>query len=255
MKKTSLLIFVILLISCGNEEDPIYIPETVKIIETVTVEVTKVVEKEKIIYLDATYNPEPTWTPTPTPIAEPTWTPTPSPIAGVTWTPTPTPIAEPTWTPTPTPSPAATWTPTPTPTQTPINWEYYLAGILVTPTPRPAATWTPTPTPSPAATWTPTPTPTPLPPGDLGYELTSFTFTYNIQNIGEVITVGIPADKSPIVDQNQNNDLTDEIKFNDSNYSVLSVTHKKGASSEVTFVAVTPTGVTNISITFYTTKK
>ena len=222
---------MIFLISCGNEEDPIYIPETVKIIETVTVEVTKVVEKEKIIYLDATYNPEPTWTPTPTP------------IAGVPWTPTPTPI------------PAATWTPTPTPTQTPINWEYYVDGILVTPTPRPPATWTPTATPIPAATWTPTPTPTPLPPGDLGYELTSFTFTYNIQNIGEVITVGIPADKSPIVDQNQNNDLTDEIIFNDSNYSVLSVTHKKGASSEVTFVAVTPTGVTNISITFYTTKK
>ena len=202
---------MIFLISCGNEEDPIYIPETVKIIETVTVEVTKVVEKEKIIYLDATYNPEPTWTPTPTPIAGVPWTPTPTPIAGVTWTPTPT--------------------------------------------PSPESTWTPTPTPSPAATWTPTPTPTPLPPGDLGYELTSFTFTYNIQNIGEVITVGIPADKSPIVDQNQNNDLTDEIIFNDSNYSVLSVTHKKGASSEVTFVAVTPTGVTNISITFYTTKK
>ena len=243
MKKTLLLIFLIFLISCGNEEDPIYIPETVKIIETVTVEVTKVVEKEKIIYLDATYNPEPTWTPTPTPIAGVPWTPTPTPIAGVTWTPTPT------------PSPESTWTPTPTPTQTPINWEYYVDGILVTPTPRPPATWTPTATPIPAATWTPTPTPTPLPPGDLGYELTSFTFTYNIQNIGEVITVGIPADKSPIVDQNQNNDLTDEIIFNDSNYSVLSVTHKKGASSEVTFVAVTPTGVTNISITFYTTKK
>ena len=45
MKKTLLLIFVIFLISCGNEEDPIYIPETVKIIETVTIEVTKVVEK------------------------------------------------------------------------------------------------------------------------------------------------------------------------------------------------------------------
>ena len=243
MKKTLLLIFLIFLISCGNEENPIYIPETVKIIETVTVEVTKVVEKEKIIYLDATYNPEPTWTPTPTPSSAAIWTPTPTPSSAATWTPTPT------------PRPAATWTPTPTPTQTPINWEYYVDGILVTPTPRPAATWTPTPTPRPAATWTPTPTPTPLPPGYLGYELTSFTFTYNIQNIGEVITVGIPGDKSPIVDQNQNNDLTDEIKFNDSNYSVLSVTHKKGASSEITFVAVTPTGVTNITITFYTTKK
>ena len=71
MKKTLLLIFVIFLISCRNEEDPIYIPETIKIIETVTVEVTKVVEKEKIVYLDATYNPEPTWTPTPTPV--PVW--------------------------------------------------------------------------------------------------------------------------------------------------------------------------------------
>ena len=79
MKKYLIIIFIIFLISCRNEEDPIYIPETIKIIETVTVEVTKVVEKEKIIYLDATYNPEPTWTPTPTPIPGATWTPTPTP--------------------------------------------------------------------------------------------------------------------------------------------------------------------------------
>tara|TARA_B100000700_G_scaffold317916_1_gene410087 strand:+ start:416 stop:1057 length:642 start_codon:yes stop_codon:yes gene_type:complete len=119
MKKTLLLIFLILIYSCGKEEEPITIPETVKIIETVTVEVTKVVEKEKIVYLDATYNPEPTWTPTPVPLSMPTWTPTPVPLSVPTWTPTPTPIADATWTPTPTPKPAATWTPTPTPTPLP----------------------------------------------------------------------------------------------------------------------------------------
>ena len=248
MKKTLLIIFIIFIYGCGADEDPINIPETVKIKETVTVEVTKVVEKEKIVYLDATYNPEPTWTPTPTPVPGATWTPTPIPVPGATWTPTPT------------PKPAATWTPTPTPTvptATPINWEYFLDGVLVTPTPTPPATWTPTPTPKPAATWTPTPTPTPLPPEDLGYELTSFTFTFNIQNIGEIITVGIPVPKSPIVDHNRNDDLTDEIKIveDPQNYSVLSVTQKKDGISEVTIVGITPTGLTNITFNFYTTRK
>ena len=175
MKKTLLLIFVIFLISCGNEEDPIYIPETVKIIETVTVEVTKVVEKEKIVYLEPTYNPEPTWTPTPTP--------------------------------------------------------------------KPAATWTPT--------------PTPLPPDDLGYELTRFNFSTNIIEIGQVIIVGVPSPHSPVVDSNRNNDLIDEIKVvNDpQNYKVIGVTQKPNLVSEITLVAVTPTGITNIALDFYTTKK
>ena len=105
MKKYLIIIFTTLLISCGNKEDPIYIPETVKIIQTVTIEVTKVVEKEKIIYLDTANNPSVTLTPTPAP--------------GIPWTPTPTPRPGPTWTPTPTPKPAATWTPTPTPTPLP----------------------------------------------------------------------------------------------------------------------------------------
>ena len=233
MKKYLIIIFTIFLISCGNEEDPIYIPETVKIIETVTVEVTKVVEKEKIVYLDPTYNPEPTWTPTPTP------------IPGATWTPTPT------------PKPAATWTPTPIPTQTPVNWEYFLEGVLVTPTPSPAATWTPTPTPKPAATWTPTPTPTPLPPSDLGYELTRFNFSVNIIDIGQVIIVGVPSPHSPVVDSNRNNDLLDEIKIvNDpQNYKVMSIAQKQNSVSEITLIALTPTGVTNIALDFYTTKK
>ena len=257
MKKTLLLIFVIFLISCGNEEDPIYIPETVKIIETVTIEVTKVVEKEKIVYLDATYNPEPTWTTTPTPVVGATWTPTPTPAVGATWTPTPTPAVGATWTPTPTPKPAPTWTPTPTPTPTPLNWEIYIDGILVTPTPTPEPTWTPTPTPKPAATWTPTPTPTPLPADDLGYELTRFNFSTNIIEIGQVIIVGVPSPHSPVVDSNRNNDLIDEIKVvNDpQNYKVISVTQKPNLVSEITLVAVTPTGITNIALDFYTTKK
>ncbi len=257
MKKTLLILFLILIYSCGEEEQPITIPETVKIIETVTVEVTKVVEKEKIVYLDATYNPEPTWTPTPTPILGATWTPTPVPLAIPTWTPTPTPIAGATWTPTPTPEPVATWTPTPTPTPTPINWEFFLDGILVTPTPTPAATWTPNPTPKPAATWTPTPTPTPLPPGDLGYELVRYTFNVNLTDIGQLTTVGIPISLSPIVDSNRNDSLMDEVKIvtDPQNYTILKVTHNKNSNSEISFVSITPTGNTNISFDFYTTKK
>jgi len=257
MKKTSLLIFVIFLISCRNEEDPIYIPETIKIIETVTVEVTKVVEKEKIIYLDATYNPEPTWTPTPTPIAGVPWTPTPTPSPLATWTPTPTPIAGVPWTPTPTPSPVPTWTPTPTPTSTPAGWEFYLNGVLVTPTPTPPATWTPTPTPTPVPTWTPTPTPTPVPPGDLGYELVRFTFNINLTELGQSTTVAIPLEMSPIVDSDRDNDLTDEINIvtDPQNYQIMRVIHNKNSFSEITFVSITPTGSSTISFDFYTTKK
>ena len=258
MKKTLLILFLLVFIfACGNEEEPITIPETVKIIETVTVEVTKVVEKEKIVYLDATYNPEPTWTPTPIPLAMPTWTPTPSPIALPSWTPTPTPKPGATWTPTPTPKPGATWTPTPIPTATPINWEFFIDGVLVTPTPKPAATWTPTPTPKPSATWTPTPTPTPLPPGDLGYELVRYTVSVNLTDFGQETTVGIPISMSPVVDSNRNNDLMDEIKIvtDPQNYSILKVTHHKNSNSEITLVSLTPTGNTTISFDFYTTKK
>ena len=257
MKKTLLLIFLIFLISCGNEEDPIYIPETVKIIETVTIEVTKVVEKEKIVYLDATYNPEPTWTPTPTPVVGATWTPTPTPVPGSTWTPTPTPIPGTKWTPTPTPTNVPTWTPTPTPTQTPINWEYFVDGVLVTPTPRPGPTWTPTPTPRPAATWTPTPTPTPLPPGDLGYELVRYSINVDLNDVGQVVTIGVPIGLSPIVDSNRNDDLMDEIKIvtDPQNYTIMQVIHNKNGNSEITFISITPTGNTNIAFDFYTTKK
>ena len=233
MKKTLLLIFVIFLISCGNEEDPIYIPETVKIIETVTVEVTKVVEKEKLIYLDATYNPEPTWTPTPTPIPVATWTPTPTPIPVTPWTPTPTPIPGTPWTPTPTPTNVPTWTPTP------------------------PATWTPTPTPRPAATWTPTPTPTPLPPGDLGFELVRYNTNLTLTDVGQIITIGVPLAFSPIVDSDRDNDLMDEIKVvNDpQNYTIMKVTHNRNGISEITLISITPTGETNLTFDFYTTKK
>ena len=231
MKKYLIIIFIIFLISCRNEEDPIFIPETIKIIETVTVEVTKVVEKEKIIYLDATYNPEPTWTPTPTP------------IAGVPWTPTPT------------PSPVPTWTPTPTPTSTPAGWEFYLNGVLVTPTPTPPATWTPTPTPTHVPTWTPTPTPTPLPPNDLGFELTSFVSNFNFTSIGQTITFALPIEKSPIVDHDQDGDIINGIKTNDDrNYKIISVTQKTNSSSEITLLSIAPIN-SKVTITFYTTRK
>ena len=257
MKKTIIIILLIFIFACSSEEVPITLPETIRVQETVIVEVTKVVETEKLIYLDATYNPEiePTWTPTPIPIAMPTWTPTPIPKANSTWTPTPTPTAIPQWTSTPTPTPIPTWTPTPTPTPTPVNWEFYLDGELVTPTPTPRATWTPTPTPTQVPTWTPTPTPTPLPPGDLGYELTSFSFSFNHTDFGQIVTVGIPSIKSPIVDQDEDNDLVDEIKINDSNYTVISVSHNRNSSPEVTILALTPIGSTNLTFTFYTTKK
>ena len=101
MKKTLLLLIVLfLLYGCGAEEEPITIPETVKIIKTVTVEVTKVVEKEKIIYLDATPTPIPsaTWTPTPVPTATPTAVPTATPIS-VTPPSVPPPFAGTVWIP------------------------------------------------------------------------------------------------------------------------------------------------------------
>ena len=247
MKKIIIIISLILIIACSEEVIPISLPETIRVQETVIVEVTNVVEKEKVIYLDATYNPEPTWTPTPTPVALPAWTPTAVPLSLPTWTPTPS----------PTPTLEPTWTPTPTPTQTPVNWEYYVDGELVTPTPKPAATWTPTPTPKPAATWTPTPTPTPLPPGELGYELVRYTINVSLTEIGQVFTFGITPDKSPIVDSNRNDSLLDEIKIvNDpKNYSILKISQDSNNISEITMVAITPTGTTNISFDFYTTKK
>ena len=87
-------------------------------------------------------------------------------------------------------------------------------------------------------------------------QLTSFSFTVNHTDFGQIFTVGITEDKSPIVDHNQNNDLTDEITLNDpTNYNILSVSHKKNSVSEITFIGLTPTGTTNINMTFYTTRK
>ena len=250
MKKSLIIISLIFFIlACSDQEETISIPETIRIQETVIVEVTKVVETEKLIYLDPTYNPEGTWTPTPTPVAIATWTPTPTPVAAAIWTPTPTPVPAATWTPTPTP------TPTITPTPTKVGWEYYLDGVLVTPTPRPPATWTPTPTPRPAATWTPTPTPTPLPPGDLGYEKTSIITSYNFTFFGEQITLGIPIDKSPIVDHDQDGDITDDITTSDdNNFKILSVTQRRNAQSEIVLLCLTPIN-TPVEITFWTTRK
>ena len=132
-----------------------------------------------------------------------------------------------------------------TPTKTPVNWEYYVDGELVTPTPKPAATWTPT------------PTPTPLPPGELGYELVRYTINVSLTEIGQVFTFGVPPDKSPIVDSNRNDSLLDEIKIvNDpQNYSIIKISQSSNNISEITMVAITPTGTTSISLDFYTTKK
>jgi len=220
MKKILLTIFIIFLFqNCSSDTDPIDLPETVKLRETVVVEVTKVVEKEKIIYIDFTKMPIP-------------------------------------WTTTPTPTIAPAWTPTPTPTPTPVTWEFYLSGILVTPTPSPPSTWTPTPTPKPMPTWTPTPTPTPLPPGDLGYEKTSITTSANLTDIGQIITIGIPMNKSPIVDHDQDNDLTDGITTNDDNqFKILSVNHIKNSNSEITIISLVPTGESVIKVVFWTTRK
>ena len=255
MKKTLLIIGIIFILGCSDEEVPISLPETIRVKETVVVEVTKVVEKEKIIYLDATYNPEPTWTATSTPVALPAWTPTAIPLSLPTWTPTPTPKPDSTWTPTPTPTSIPTWTPTPTPTPTKVGWEYYLDGVLVTPTPTPPATWTPTPTPRPSAAWTPTPTPTPLPPGDLGYVKTSVITSYNFTSFGEQVTIGIPIEKSPIVDHNQNGDITDGVTTSDdNNFKILSVTQRKNSESQIVLLCLTPIN-TPVEITFWTTRK
>jgi hypothetical protein len=260
MKKIISVILIIFIFSCSSEVAPISLPETIRVEETVIVEVTKIVDK--IIYLDPTYNPDPTWTPTAVPIADSPWTPTPTPTQIPIWTPTAVPIADSPWTPTPTPTQIPTWTPTPaptatpTPTATPFEWEFYLDGVLVTPTPIPDPTWTPTPTPTNVPTWTPTPTSTALPPEYLGYELTSFTFTYNFQEIGEIVTIGIPKDKSPIVDHNQNNDLIDGITTSDdSNYKIMSVSHKIGNNYEITVIAMVPLGSVPVTLTFYTLKR
>ena len=242
MKKIITILLIIFIFSCSNEVAPISLPETIRVKETVIVEVTKVVDK--IIYLDPTYNPEPTWTPTPTPKMVPSWTPTAVPIADSPWTPTPTPTQ------------ISTWTPTPTPTATPVEWEFYLNGVLVTPTPVPDATWTPTPTPTQVPTWTPTPTPTPLPPEDLGYELTSIVASYNFTKFGESLIIGVPLDKSPIVDHDNDNDLTDGITTNDdNNYKILAVKLNKNSTTEITLLSLSPVGNIAITITFYTTRK
>ena len=254
--KKFLFIFIILFFqNCSSDTDPIDLPETVKLRETVVIEVTKIVEKEKIIYIDFSKNPNP-WTPTPTPKALPTWTPTTTPKVNILWTLTPTPTKAPIWTPTPTPTTAPTWTTTPTPTSTPVAWEFYLDGKLVTPTPSPPSTWTPTPTPKALPTWTPTPTPTPLPPGDLGYEKTSVTSSANLTDVGQMITIGIPENKSPIVDHDQDNDLTNGITTNDDDqFKILSVNHVKNGNTQVTIISLVPTGNSVIILEFWTTRK
>ena len=127
--------------------------------------------------------------------------------------------------------------------------------FFLSPTYIPEATWTPTPTPCPAATWTPTPTPTPLPPGDLGYEKTSIITSYNFTFFGEQITLGIPIDKSPIVDHDQDGDITDDITTSDdNNFKILSVTQRRNAQSEIVLLCLTPIN-TPVEITFWTTRK
>ena len=134
-------------------------------------------------------------------------------------------------------------------TKMPIPW-------TTTPTPTIAPVWTPTPTPKPMPTWTPTPTPTPLPTGDLGYEKTSVTHSVNLTDVGQVITISIPMNKSPIVDHDQDNDLTDGIPTTDANqFKILSVNHIKNSNSEITIISLVPTGDSVIKVVFWTTRK
>ena len=105
-------------------------------------------------------------------------------------------------------------------------------------------------------TWTPTATPTPLPPGDLGYEKTSFTTSANLTDVGQILTIPIPMDKSPIVDHDQDDDLTDGITTNDDNqFKILSVNHRKNSNSEITIISLVPTGSSVIILEFWTTRK
>ena len=104
---------------------------------------------------------------------------------------------------------------------------------------------------------TPTPTPTPLPPGDLGFELVRYNTNLTLTDVGQVITIGVPLAFSPIVDSDRDNDLMDEIKVvNDpQNYTIMKVTHNRNGISEITLISITPTGETNLTFDFYTTKK
>ena len=143
-----------------------------------------------------------------------------------------------------------------TATPTKVGWEFYLDGELVTPTPSPPSTWTPTPTPKPEPTWTPTPTPTQLPLDDLGYVKTSVVTFYNFTIFAETVVIGIPDDKSPIVDHDGDNDLTDGITTNDdNNFKVISVKINKNSNPEITILSITPLGNVPVTLTFYTTRK
>ena len=125
-------ILAMLLVACGDEEEPTAPAAAGQPEATPTVEA-----------MMATPTPRPT--PTLAAIAAPTPTPTPTAAPTPTATPTPTPTAAPT--PTATPTPTAAPTPTATPTPTP------------TAAPTPTATPTLTPTAAPTSTATPTPTP------------------------------------------------------------------------------------------------
>ena len=116
---------------------------------------------------------------------------------------------------------------------------------------------TATPTQEPTATPTPLPlpTPTPLPPGDLGYVKTSVITSYNFTSFGEQVTIGIPIEKSPIVDHNQNGDITDGVTTSDdNNFKILSVTQRKNSESQIVLLCLTPIN-TSVEITFWTTRK
>ena len=62
--------------------------------------------------------------------------------------------------------------------------------------------------------------------------------------------------KSPIVDHDQDNDLTDGITTNDDNqFKILSVNHIKNSNSEITIISLVPTGDSVIKVVFWTTRK
>ena len=95
-----------------------------------------------------------------------------------------------------------------------------------------------------------------MPPGDLGYEKTSVFSSATITDVGQVVTIGITIDKSPIVDHDQDNDLTDGVTTNDDNqFKIISVNHRKNSNSEITIISLVPTGESVIKVVFWTTRK
>ena len=65
------------------------------------------------------------------------------------------------------------------------------------------------------------------------------TTSYNFTSFGEQVTIGIPIEKSPIVDHNQNGDITDGVTTSDdNNFKILSVTQRKNSESQIVLLCL-----------------